>query len=548
MSTPAVYVPLEIFPTELAVELKLYAEKHSWYCAKLRYRRSKREEADSDKSEAKKHLASFKKKCEGLLSDKCCQDIKSMLEFSSFHAANKSKSEKCWRASSRKGYEFDAIIDKREVEESYQSIVSEKEISETLAKNTREMGWSAAWFAANTIFGHQEDAGQNKANLDSYYDKIHGEVNLAEILSQRPRVVSKESMISGDFEALEILPRDVANELKGYAEKASWYCVKLRLSNRGEADAHRVESKNHFYSFKEKCQGLLSNKTCEDIMSMLLSTAWHAANTTKSQESWYYSKSNRYKSDAASDKKDIEATYQDVVNKGEISETLARNVKEMGWNAAWFATHTIIGYRDDALRDKANLDSYFEKIQGDVNLVAMNFIMEEAKILSRRPKVVHEENLVNKGDVEQGMSFGFSMEEGRTHSTSHTIGFSYGINTSFSAGFSGFTELSFELSFSFSHEHTFEQSTSTGTTTLFEFPLTVPPHSIYVAKGMLHEAVMDIPYELELDFGGTRRRVRGHWKGVACSKATYEVTKKDDLSPKNQADGENSLYHYCNIL
>ena len=547
MSTTTVSFALEHFPTDVAVELKLYAEKHSWHCAKLRCRRGKRSEADNDKNKAEKHLASFKEKCEGLLSDKSCQDVASMLAYASWHAANTRKSEKCWRRGSRMGYESDASNDKREVEEYYQSVVREGEISETLAKDVKEMGWGAAWFAANTIFGHQAE--RQKEKVDSCFDKIHGEVNVAEILLQRQRAVSEEITTSGDIEALEILPLDVAKELKGYTEKASSHCAKMRLGNRGEADADKIESKNHFDSFKEKCKGLLSGKSCEDIKSMLWYTAWHAANTTKSKRSWQCAKRNRYKADAASDKRVIQAKFQDVVSKGEISEALAINVKEMGWNAAWYAANTIVGRADDARRDKANLESYFDKIHGDVNLVAMNFIMEEAKILSQRPKIVSEKDLVNRGDVPQTMSFSFSMTEGKTRSTSHTIGFSYGMNTSFSAGFLGFGECNLQLSFSFSHSHTFAQSTSTGITTSFEFPLSVPAHSIYVAKGMVYEAEMDIPYELVFDFGGKHRTVRGQWKGVACSKATYEVAKKEDLLPRDQADGENDeTYYYCNIF
>ncbi len=258
----------------------------------------------------------------------------------------------------------------------------------------------------------------------------------------------------------------------------------MRLGNRRETDGDKIEVKEHYDSFKEKCKGLLSYKLCKDVKSMLWYTAWHVANLTKSKRSRNYSMRNRYKSDAASDKRIMQEKYQDVVSKGEISEALATNTKEMGWNAAWYAAHTIVGCHDDALRDKANLDSYFDKIHGDVNLVAMNFVMEDAKILSQKPKVVSEKDLVNRGDVEQTMSFSFSMTEGRTRSTSHTIGFSYGINASFSAGFAGFAECNFQVSFSFSHSHTSAQSTSTGTTTTFEFPLSVPAHSIYVAKGV----------------------------------------------------------------
>ena len=114
LPTSSVNMALEIFPTNVAVELKMYAEKHSLRCAKIR--RGKRIEADADMSEATKHLASFKEQCKGWLSDKSCLEIETMLGYASWHAANTKKTESCWRRGSRKGYESDASNDKREVE------------------------------------------------------------------------------------------------------------------------------------------------------------------------------------------------------------------------------------------------------------------------------------------------------------------------------------------------------------------------------------------------------------------------------------------------
>ena len=172
---------LEIFPTNVAVELKMYAEKHSLHCAKIR--RGKRREADSGLSEATKHLASFKDKCKGWLSDKSCLEMEKIFGCASWHAVNIKKSKSCWRRGSRKGYESDASNDKREVDEHYQNVIKEKEISETLAANVRDMGWGAAWLAAN-----QEEAERQKEKLTLHFDKIHGEITVAEILSQKPPI------------------------------------------------------------------------------------------------------------------------------------------------------------------------------------------------------------------------------------------------------------------------------------------------------------------------------------------------------------------------
>jgi len=59
---------------------------------------------------------------------------------------------------------------------------------------------------------------------------------------------------------------------------------------------------------------------------------------------------------------------------------------------------------------------------------------------------------------------------------------------------------------------------------------------------------MEIPYELVFDFGGAHRKLRGQWKGIACSKATYQVDKKVDPSQGPQPAEENDVVWYCNIL
>lgn len=222
--------------------------------------------------------------------------------------------------------------------------------------------------------------------------------------------------------ALNLFPSDVADELKTYAEKASLHCAKVRFGSKGEADAARIEAEQHFEYFKEKSESLLSEKSCNDIKWMLWYAAWYTANTRKG-----------YHGNAAKDKERVDEHYHMVMKGREVSKALATNVKEMGWAAAWYAANTIVGYNDDAVRDQANLAVYFSKIQGVVSLVAMNFIMDEAKILSQRPKIVAREKLINNSDVEQTMMIRFSVTEGKTTSTSHKIGFSYGINTSFSA-------------------------------------------------------------------------------------------------------------------
>ena len=306
--------------------------------------------------------------------------------------------------------------------------------------------------------------------------------------------------------ALNVFPSDVAEELKSYAEKASSHYAKLCFGKKGEAEAAKIEADQHYDHFKKKSEELLSDISRENIKRMLWRAACYAANTRIGNED-----------EANSDKQNVEEHYQKVIEEGEVSEALLTNVKKMGWDAGWFATNTILGWHDHAVRDKANVDAWFAKIRGKISLVAMNFFLDKARILSEKSKIVAEETMVNNGDIQQTMTLKCSVTKGKTKSTSHKIAFSHGIKTNFSAGFSGFGDNGYEISFDFSQDRTFSESTNTGTTNSYKFPLSVPAHNTYVAKCMVHEAQMEVPYELVFDFGGQKRSVKGIWKGVAVA-------------------------------
>lgn len=313
--------------------------------------------------------------------------------------------------------------------------------------------------------------------------------------------------------ALSILPSDVAEEMKMCSQKASWSCAKERMGSRGDADAEKVAFEQHAESFKKKSVGLLSTSTCDEIKSMFWFAAWHTANTRKG-----------YEKDAKNDKKRMEEHYEAVVKIGEVTDDLASNLKWMGWNAAWYAANKMVGYDDDAKRDEAKLEANFQKCLGDVTLKEMNFFTDKAKTLAEEPRVVANQTLTNKGDVTQTMAFKFTVTQGKTTSLSVQIGFKFGVKAGMEVGFLG-TGGNFEASFELSQSLTISQSVSTGTSKEYNFPLSVPAHSTYEAKATVHEAKMEVPYEMVFDFGGTRKSIEGIWDGVAVSSATYKVTK-----------------------
>ena len=365
--------------------------------------------------------------------------------------------------------------------------------------------------------------------------------------------MSTLSVNNNESEALKILPTEAANELRDYAEKRGLRCARTLLNKRFKRKTDEIdtmgESGQHFNSFKEKCKGFLSEETCQSIKSMLKCAGRHTASISKSKQCFWPWKRQRYEVDAENDKRKVEEHCRDVIEKREISEELASNLKQMGWAAAWFTACSIFGPQEEKERQMTQLDTYFDRIHGEINLVAMTFNMEEAQILSQEPKVISTKTMENKGAVEQSMKFSFSVTEGKTGSATHAVNFSYGVGATFSAGFAGIGQLSCDLSFNFSHNHSFQTSINKAITKLYEFPLVFPARSTYVAKAMVHEAQMEIPYELVFDFGGACRSVKGLWKGVACGKATYNIERIEGASSPNEPEIEYELEGYhCLIL
>ena len=313
---------------------------------------------------------------------------------------------------------------------------------------------------------------------------------------------------------LNILPVDVAEEIKACSEAAAQSTANERYGSQGEADAQKVHWNEHAASFVRKSDGLLSKEICSDIKMMFWFEAWRTANERKG-----------YDGDAADDKKKVASYFKSIKDRAEMTDQLATDIRNMGWNSAWYWANTLYGYDDDAKRDKAKLEADYNKIHGDINLVDMKFFTDKAKTLTAKPKVIAEQTLPNYTDLQQGMTFQFSTSRGTTTSVSTTVGFKFTISSSIEVGFEGFGKASLGFSAELSSSTTLADSLSKGETKTYTFPLVVPPHTTYTAKGMVNEANMDVPYELVFDFGGTRKSIYGTWKGVAVSTATYVVKK-----------------------
>ena len=58
---------------------------------------------------------------------------------------------------------------------------------------------------------------------------------------------------------------------------------------------------------------------------------------------------------------------------------------------AWYWANTFKGYSDDAMADKTRYETNFNRIGSPAELIKMNFLMDDAQILSTKPKSVSEQ-------------------------------------------------------------------------------------------------------------------------------------------------------------
>ena len=310
---------------------------------------------------------------------------------------------------------------------------------------------------------------------------------------------------------INILPRDAATELKRCAWRSGWYASNIRKGYTRDATSDRDAANRHLDTFKRKMDGILSQRTCDKIKSMFGYAAWHTANTR-----W------NYHSDARRDRRRVNQLYSDIINSGEIGGTLARNIREMGWAAAWHCANTRVGYHNDARRDRERFNSYFNKISGDVRLVRLNWQTNDFNIINRPPDVIKKKVVPNCTDRDQTAEITFTESIGTTYSYTHEVSFEHTISAGFQAGIVSIgLDVTYSTSFTVSQSSSFSEAIERTRTTTYRFPLTTAPYSTNEGKITIHQAEVDIPYNLVFDFQGVEKTVRGTWRGISVSHAVF---------------------------
>ena len=336
------------------------------------------------------------------------------------------------------------------------------------------------------------------------------------------------SVQAANNDPLNVLPKDIAEPMQWCAWHAGWTTSNERYGFTGEATADKTKFEDYAIKFTKAANGLIPEEVCDDIKLMFFNVGWVTAN-------------ERYGYDQSDDQSKADNHYSNIEKSKQFSKTLLDNISELGWAASWHAANTRAGHDEDAIGDKAKFESYAGRIAADVKLVAVNFEVDSAKLLKSNPKVVGKIIYNNDGDEPQTQAFSVEFSKGKTTSYTKEVSFTYGLSISSSVSFSYYAadiEASVEASFEYTSMESFTEENSEGTTVSYEWDITVPAKSIYRVTASIHEAEMEIPYEMVFDFDGSKRSFNGKWKGVAVSTATTDLVKCADRQCNKIIEGD----------
>ena len=196
----------------------------------------------------------------------------------------------------------------------------------------------------------------------------------------------------------------------------------------------------------------------------------------------------KYASAAGNKKCKMENHYTSLTSGGnqEISEIMAKHIKMVGQAAASLAFLSSFGSKEEKNQKEREPNGLFERIRGDVNIIDMKFIVDKAKIISKRLILVSERKMENESGVAQTTKFSFEVTEGKTGSATHTVNFNYGIGAIFKAGFTGIGEINCQIFFDFSHDHSFQECINKTIKKSYEFDLLVPTHCAQAARATVY--------------------------------------------------------------
>lgn len=155
----------------------------------------------------------------------------------------------------------------------------------------------------------------------------------------------------------------------------------------------------------------------------------------------------------------------------------------------------------------------FQVLVIDDEISAVNFDIDDAKMLSTTPRVLGKQENRNDTSVEQSMEFSFNETITETSTFAHETGVSIAVGTEFNTGIPFVAGGKVSVAVTASESVTYGTSNSLSQRFTASFPVTAAPRTIVVCEAVVHQTELEIPYTITLRSG---KKASGIWKGVSA--------------------------------
>jgi len=162
-------------------------------------------------------------------------------------------------------------------------------------------------------------------------------------------------------------------------------------------------------------------------------------------------------------------------------------------------------------------DHYFKFAFEDMVVKSVDFDVKLGTIDPLKPQVIASEQLDNKSDKEQSMSFNFSEDVGHTSSFEYTVGFTITLKTTIEAGIPFVVDGKIEVDASVTNQWKFGSTDTFSKHYAASFPVRADPHGTVHATATVEKAMITVPYTITLyprRDPSVEVQTKGDWKGL----------------------------------
>lgn len=318
---------------------------------------------------------------------------------------------------------------------------------------------------------------------------------------------------------LDHLTADIADRLKTASLDCGWYTACQRYAwpiYESESNTYLSKCQADFDDLSWFAAEIIAPETMENVRQMVFYMAWYTANSKVG-----------YFNDANNDMNKVNEYRQLIINSGDMTSNLVDNIKWMAHDAGWYQQNVRWLYWPGANSDEDKMNANYDLIVGDFVVKEIKFNEDSGKLYSTTTVMAREQTLNNLSDLDQSMSFSYTVMQGTTSSTTHNLGFGIDIGVHLDIKIL-FLSAGLSAHFNVDAGASWTESMSNGEVESYSYPLVVPPHSQYKAEATVTEGLVSMDYEVVFTVNGKYHSIGGVWEGTAVDSSQYTVCNMAD--------------------